>query len=290
MRKSVKKLTIGLLTLAMLVTLFSTVAFAGPQEEKADALENLPTIKGLQFINKAQELLTAGGALTEHPEDQTREWVYSTDASLDELPEGPGRKEIIEAAEWSTDVPEGIDARYIGEDESGRPVPMDVIYTIHYAVRVTKTKGPEEGKVEYKYFDGEELYEKESPAIGPYAVTMLPKPVTVKAIAAKKVVGEKDPELTFSLWDEDGSGLNPELLTGKLARKAGEDVGKYEIWLGSVNEAENPNYKITYEGADFTIEAATPKTGDSNNMVLWIVLAVIAAGTMTVVLKTRKEN
>ncbi len=49
-----------------------------------------------------------------------------------------------------------------------------------------------------------------------------------------------------------GSGA---AVTGALARVAGENVGSHAITQGTVTDANNPNYVITFVGANLTITA-----------------------------------
>jgi hypothetical protein len=81
--------------------------------------------------------------------------------------------------------------------------------------------------------------------------TITPRPVTVTADAGSKVYGDADPALTFTT-SSLGTGT---AVTGSLVRAAGETVagGPYAIGQGSVTNANNPNYTITYVGANFTI-------------------------------------
>ena len=75
---------------------------------------------------------------------------------------------------------------------------------------------------------------------------ILAKDITVTADAQTKVYGSADPELTYQV-----SGLvGNDTLAGSLTRAVGEDVGSYEITLGTL---ANSNYKINFTGANFTI-------------------------------------
>jgi hypothetical protein len=94
-----------------------------------------------------------------------------------------------------------------------------------------------------------------------YAVTFLTnntgaitaKPITVTANALSKVYGSQDPAtLTYSAPGIESG----DTLTGILSRAAGEIVGVYAISQGTLINASNPNYAITFVPANFSI---TPK-------------------------------
>ncbi len=82
-------------------------------------------------------------------------------------------------------------------------------------------------------------------------LTITARPVTVTADAKSKVYGDADPALTFTT-SSLGSGA---AVTGALARVAGENVGSHAITQGTVTDANNPNYVITFVGANLTITA-----------------------------------
>ena len=69
-----------------------------------------------------------------------------------------------------------------------------------------------------------------------------------------KIQGEADPALTYTVWQNDsGDGFNKglyadDVMFGSLEREAGEAVGSYDIFLGSLN---NSNYRIILaDGSD----------------------------------------
>jgi len=78
--------------------------------------------------------------------------------------------------------------------------------------------------------------------------TVAPKPVTVVAYPKTKVYGDADPALTYVTVGLVGS----DVLTGTLSRAVGEIVGTYAISLGTL---ANPNYAITFVGANLVITA-----------------------------------
>ncbi|WP_166669858.1 MBG domain-containing protein, partial [Algoriphagus zhangzhouensis] len=64
-----------------------------------------------------------------------------------------------------------------------------------------------------------------------------------------KIYGNGDPVFTYQVTGyQNGDGAS--ILTGALARAAGEDVGTYAINLGTLSAGAN--YTINYTGADFT--------------------------------------
>ncbi|WP_202352849.1 MBG domain-containing protein [Mesorhizobium sp. 113-1-2] len=74
--------------------------------------------------------------------------------------------------------------------------------------------------------------------------------VTVTANAGQgKIYGNADPALGYSFSDL-GSGT---ALVGALDRASGEDVGIYTIGQGTITNANNSNYDISFAGAGFTI-------------------------------------
>lgn len=87
---------------------------------------------------------------------------------------------------------------------------------------------------------------------GSAVVSIAPKAVTVTADAKSKVYGAADPALSYTASGLEGT----DTLTGTLTRASGEDVGTYAIGQGSVTNANNPNYDITFVGADLTVTPA----------------------------------
>jgi hypothetical protein len=75
--------------------------------------------------------------------------------------------------------------------------------------------------------------------------------ITVTADSRTKIFGEQDPELTYRITSGFLAG-NGDFFTGKLIRKAGEDVGTYAISKGTLSI--NSNYTLTYIPADLSIE------------------------------------
>jgi len=102
-------------------------------------------------------------------------------------------------------------------------------------------------KTENYIINNQTIISKEKYSITPAAITVIPDYVS-------KIQGEADPALTYAVWQEDsGDGFNKglyadDVMFGSLEREAGEAVGTYDVFLGSL---DNPNYylKLT-DGAD----------------------------------------
>ena len=81
-------------------------------------------------------------------------------------------------------------------------------------------------------------------------VIINPKTLTVTANGFEKIYGDEDSELTFTV---DGL-LDGDVLSGALVREIGENVGEYNILIGTL---ANSNYTINFIGAKVVIN---PKT------------------------------
>ena len=77
-------------------------------------------------------------------------------------------------------------------------------------------------------------------------------PLTVTADAKIKSYGDENPTLTYTAEGLLGGDTLTGALTGALSREEGENVGSYAITLGTLSA---DNYTISFEGADFTIQA-----------------------------------
>ena len=75
--------------------------------------------------------------------------------------------------------------------------------------------------------------------------------LTVSADSATKNYGETDPALTWRITS--GSLVGNDSLDIVISREKGEAAGEYTITVAS-GEGGNPNYRITFVGAVFTIE------------------------------------
>ena len=83
---------------------------------------------------------------------------------------------------------------------------------------------------------------------------ILKREVTVTAHDQEKLYLHDDPVLSYTMEVQDDFEIDTPIL-GKLERDSGEDVGVYDINIGTLNL--NSNYNITYIGATFTIRYAT---------------------------------
>ncbi|SDD76507.1 PKD repeat-containing protein, partial [Algoriphagus faecimaris] len=86
-----------------------------------------------------------------------------------------------------------------------------------------------------------------------FEITPATLTVTVDA-GQSKTYGDADPTFTYQATGFE-NGDDESILTGALARGAGENVGSYPIILGTMDAGDN--YTINYTGADFEITPAT---------------------------------
>ena len=84
-------------------------------------------------------------------------------------------------------------------------------------------------------------------------LTIDPAPLTVTAEAKSKTYGDADPELTYTA-DGFKNGDTDSVMSGKLERDPGENIGSYAINQGSLSAGDN--YTISYTGATFKIVPA----------------------------------
>ena len=84
------------------------------------------------------------------------------------------------------------------------------------------------------------------------SVNIAKAPLTVTADAKIKSYGDENPTLTYTAEGLLGGDTLTGALTGALSREEGENVGSYAITLGTLSA---DNYTISFEGADFTIQA-----------------------------------
>lgn len=100
----------------------------------------------------------------------------------------------------------------------------------------------------------------------PGTLTINRFPVTVTADGGQeKTYGDPDPA-PFSYTTTPAVLPNAEALEGALTREPGEDVDDYQIQQGTLTNATNGNYNITYVAADFAINKAplTIKANDAS--------------------------
>lgn len=84
-------------------------------------------------------------------------------------------------------------------------------------------------------------------------LSITPAPLDVDALPAAKTYGEADPSFQFTAVGFR-RGDTVASLTGALSRTPGENVGVYDITLGTLS---NPNYAISFGDASFTVNPAT---------------------------------
>ena len=84
------------------------------------------------------------------------------------------------------------------------------------------------------------------------SVNIAKAPLTVMADAKIKSYGDENPTLTYTAEGLLGDDTLTGALTGALSREEGENVGLYAITQGTLSA---DNYTISFEGADFTIQA-----------------------------------
>ena len=78
------------------------------------------------------------------------------------------------------------------------------------------------------------------------------RPVTATVVRVSKFYGDPDPVFAHTITS--GNLVPGENLAGVLSRTSGETVGLYAIGQGTLTNANNPNYAITFVGDDLTIE------------------------------------
>ncbi|MFA6766473.1 MAG: MBG domain-containing protein [Clostridia bacterium] len=75
-------------------------------------------------------------------------------------------------------------------------------------------------------------------------LTIVPRPITIKAVSNSKIYGEADPVIAYDVIV--GELAFDDKLSGRFEREDGEDIGFYEIYQGQVDEERNPNYEIEF--------------------------------------------
>ncbi len=78
--------------------------------------------------------------------------------------------------------------------------------------------------------------------------------VTITADNITKKIGQDDPKLTYTV---NGNLYGEDKVSGELTRTAGEEVGKYDILIGTL--AISDNYEITFNKGEFEIVDKTPQ-------------------------------
>ena len=90
----------------------------------------------------------------------------------------------------------------------------------------------------------------------PANLTIAQRPITVTADAQLKPYGTQDPVLTYKITS--GNLVNNDAFTGAFTRVAGENVGVYLIYKGSLTAGTN--YALSFVGATLTIDKAQTST------------------------------
>jgi filamentous hemagglutinin family protein len=90
-------------------------------------------------------------------------------------------------------------------------------------------------------------------------LTVTARPISVVAADKSKIYGDSNPTLTYAITDADGDSTlpNSDTLTGSLTTTIGTSspVGSGAITQGNLNNANNPNYAITFTPATLTVNA-----------------------------------
>ncbi|RYD93597.1 MAG: cadherin-like beta sandwich domain-containing protein, partial [Sphingobacteriales bacterium] len=94
-------------------------------------------------------------------------------------------------------------------------------------------------------------------------LTISTRPITITANSGQsKVYGQSDPTLQYSVTTSNT--VNGDVLNGALSRATGDVVGIYSVNQGTLTNANNANYNITFNTADFNItQAALTVTADN---------------------------
>jgi hypothetical protein len=114
----------------------------------------------------------------------------------------------------------------------------------------------------YALADASGLASNYSVSDGATTASISRRPVSVAANAQSKDAGQSDPALTYVTEAATaGTGLVAgEQLAGAVERDLGEAVGAYRINQGGLNNANNPDYAVTYQSAQLAIHATTAST------------------------------
>ena len=165
----------------------------------------------------------------------------------------------IVAADSSCTVPAAVDNLvYTGSAQNLVTAATPTGGTVQYSLSATGTfsesipTGTDAGTYDVYYKVIGDANHNDTAVLDPVQVSIAPKAVTVTADAKTMVYGASEPALTYV-----ATGLVAgETLNGEITRAAGTDAGTYDITQGTVTDENNPNYTITFVGADFTITKA----------------------------------
>ncbi|TMM28767.1 T9SS type A sorting domain-containing protein [Polaribacter aestuariivivens] len=138
------------------------------------------------------------------------------------------------------------DLVFIG-DVQNTPVWTEATTTIpagsNFIVRVSAADGTANGDIIEAGIDDLSITESTTSRI----------PITITADAKTKEFGDADPTLTYTVTS--GSLDSGDTLVGSLTRDTGEAVNNYNINQGTITNANNPKYNISFVSALFTITA-----------------------------------
>lgn len=98
------------------------------------------------------------------------------------------------------------------------------------------------------------IYEDDSQTGAKFASLVVNKAaITITPDEKSKTYGGSNPALTYTVIGKPAGG---DAVAGELERATGENAGTYDISQGTVTNANNPNYNITFiSGKKFTISA-----------------------------------
>ena len=137
-------------------------------------------------------------------------------------------------------------------------------------------------------------------------LTILKRKLTVEIDSKKKVVGEKDPKLTYTLTK--GNLVNGDDLGLTLTREAGEEVGLYDIYTHT--EGLNSNYEVEISDgkdkfeivnkavvvdtnktntSDKTHKKDKPSTGDETQIMNYVVSMMVTLFAIAVMVFLKRE-
>lgn len=137
------------------------------------------------------------------------------------------------------DVPEAVDGLvYNGNEQTGVVENVGFTLTGNFATNADDYTAVATLADGYIWADGSSDPTNINWSIGKFAITVTP-------VATNKLVGAKDPELTYTTDVEPVEG---DEFTGKLVRSEGEDVGTYDITRGTL-AIDDKNYDLTFDTA-----------------------------------------
>ena len=244
---------------------------------KATPKVTAPTANTLTYNSEAQELVSAGStdfgtmlySLTENGEFTTTiptgtnagfYTVYYRVHGNDNVNDSAVASVTVKIATAEVSIaaaPTPSTLTYIGEAQylisAGEAVGGTMVYSSTEDGEYTTSipQGTNAGDYTVWYYVQGDANHKDS-AKASVSVNIAKAPLTVTADAKIKSYGDENPTLTYTAEGLLGGDTLTGALTGALSREEGENVGLYAITLGTLFA---DNYTISYEGADFTIQA-----------------------------------